>query len=58
MVDAETMEHHSELSDGQRQLDLDCAYERIAGELMDLEAGGLLADDIDPVETADCVVSG
>jgi hypothetical protein len=58
LVDAETMEHYPELSAGQRQFDLDCAYERIAGELMDLEAGGLLADDIDPVETADRVVSG
>jgi hypothetical protein len=58
LVDAETMEHHPELTEGQRRLDLDCAYERIGGELMDLEAGGLLADDIDPVETADSVVRG
>jgi hypothetical protein len=56
LVDAETMEHHPHLTDGQRQLDLDFAYERIGGELMDLEAGGLLADDIDPLETADSVL--
>jgi hypothetical protein len=50
------MEHHPTLSDGQRQLDLDLAHERIAGELLDLEAGGLLADGIDPVATSDDVV--
>jgi hypothetical protein len=55
LVDAETMEHHPELTDGQRQLDLDFAHERIGGELMDLEAGGLLSPDIDPVDTADSV---
>lgn len=56
LVDAETMEQHEGLSDGQRQLDLDSAYERIGGELLDLEAGGLLDPAIDPVETADSVV--
>ncbi|HSX66334.1 DUF4032 domain-containing protein [Nocardioides sp.] len=56
LVDAETMEHHPGLSDGQRQLDLDAAYERIGGELLDLEAGGLLDPGIDPVETADSVM--
>ncbi|GAB2987596.1 DUF4032 domain-containing protein [Nocardioides montaniterrae] len=56
LVDAETMEQHPELSDGQRHLDLDLAHERICGELLDLEAGGLLADGIDPVDTADSVV--
>lgn len=56
LVDAETMEHHPGLSDGQRQLDLDSAYERIGGELLDLEAGGLLDPGIDPVETADSVM--
>ncbi|TCJ23190.1 DUF4032 domain-containing protein [Nocardioides jejuensis] len=55
LVDAETMEHHATLSVGQRCLDLDCAYERIGGELMDLEAGGLLAEDVDPVDTAESV---
>lgn len=56
LVDAETMEHHLDLSDGQRQLDLDLAHERICGELMDLEVGGLLADGVDPVEIADSVL--
>ncbi|MDO7868379.1 DUF4032 domain-containing protein [Nocardioides jiangxiensis] len=55
LVDAETMEHHPALTAGQRSLDLDFAHERIGGELMDLEAGGLLAEDIDPVDTADSV---
>jgi hypothetical protein len=56
LVDAETMEHHAYLTDGQRQLDLDLAYERIGGELMDLEAGGLLDEGIDPLETAESVL--
>ncbi|GAB3861949.1 DUF4032 domain-containing protein [Nocardioides maradonensis] len=57
LVDAETMEHHAHLTDGQRQLDLDNAYERIGGELLDLESGGLLDDAIDPLDTADAVVA-
>ncbi|GAB4006038.1 DUF4032 domain-containing protein [Nocardioides ultimimeridianus] len=53
LVDAETMERHPGLTDGQRRLELDLAYERIGGELLDLEAGGLLDAGIDPVGTAD-----
>lgn len=56
LVDAETMEHHPELTPGQRQLDLDLAHERICGELLDLEAGELLSEGIDPIDTADSVV--
>ncbi|MEV8438205.1 DUF4032 domain-containing protein [Actinosynnema sp. NPDC051121] len=55
LVDAETVERHPQLSDGQRTYDVDLARERIGGELMDLEAGGLLPPDIDPVEVADSV---
>ena len=52
IIDVETGEIHENLSDGQRQLDLDIATQNVAGDLCDLQAGGLLADDIDPIETA------
>ena len=48
---------HAALSDGQREYDLDVAHERVAGELMDLQAGELLAEDIDPIEVADDLVA-
>ncbi len=57
LVDAETAEMHPELSRGQREYDLDIARERIAGELMDLEAGELLAEELDPIEVADDLVA-
>ena len=57
LVDAETAEIHEKLSDGQRRYELDVAHERVAGELLDLQAGELLAEDIDPIEVADSLVS-
>jgi hypothetical protein len=56
LVDAETAEAHQELSRGQREYDLDLAHERVAAELMDLQAGELLAEDVDPLEIADDLV--
>ena len=56
LVDAETGELHGNLSEGQRTYDVDLARTNIAGELLDLEAGGLLHASIDPVEIADLVV--
>ena len=56
LVDAETAEMHERLSPGQREYDLDIARERIAGELLDLEAGELLAEEVDPIEVADDLV--
>ena len=56
LVDAETGELHASLSEGQRQYDVDLARTNIAGELLDLEAGGLLHASIDPVAFADEVV--
>jgi Domain of unknown function (DUF4032)/Lipopolysaccharide kinase (Kdo/WaaP) family len=53
LVDAETSEEHPALSDGQRQYDLELAAERAAGELLDLQAGDLLPDHVDPFEIAD-----
>ncbi len=56
LVDAETAELHSSLSDGQREHDLTIAHANIAGELMDLAAGGLLHHAAEPLETADVIV--
>jgi hypothetical protein len=52
LVDAETSEQHPQLSDGQRRYDVELAVERVYGELLDLEAGGLLPGEIDPLEVA------
>ncbi|MDR1293387.1 MAG: DUF4032 domain-containing protein [Bifidobacteriaceae bacterium] len=56
LVDAETGELHTELTTGQRLYDLDLARINIIGELMDLEAGGKLAPDTDPVAVGDDLV--
>ncbi len=53
LVDTETAELHTKLSDGQREDDLTRAFERVGGELFDLEAGGLLPEGIDPIEVAE-----
>jgi hypothetical protein len=53
LVDAETSEQHPALTDGQRLYDLALATERVGGELLDLQAGGLLPADVDPIEIAD-----
>ncbi len=52
IIDLETGEQHEALSDGQRALDLQIATENVAGGLLDLQAGGQLAEGIDPLETA------
>jgi hypothetical protein len=57
LVDAETGELHQELTRGQREHDLDIARVNIAGELMDLEAGGLLHESSDPIETSNRIVT-
>ncbi|GAA1155383.1 DUF4032 domain-containing protein [Ornithinicoccus hortensis] len=56
LVDAETAELHTKLSDGQREHDLFIAHGNIAGELMDLEAGGYFDEDVDPLEIADLIM--
>ncbi len=53
LVDAETSEQHPELTDGQRQWDLELAIERVYGELLDLQAGEQLPADVDPMEIAE-----
>ena len=57
LVDAETAEIHPQLSAGQREYDLDIAFEKVAAELMDLQAGELLAEDVDPVDVAHDLVN-
>ncbi len=47
LVDAETGELHEELSAGQRAHDLEVAFTNIFGELLDLQAGGLLDESVD-----------
>ncbi|WP_129843264.1 DUF4032 domain-containing protein [Streptomyces sp. RFCAC02] len=49
LVDAETGQIQPTLSQGQRDYDLEVARVNIAGELMDLEAGGSLHPAVDPV---------
>jgi len=53
LVDAETSEQHPSLSAGQRAWDIELAAERVCGELFDLQAGGLLPAEVDPVQTAE-----
>jgi hypothetical protein len=52
IIDVETAEWHAELTPGQRELDLMIATDNVAGGLLDLQAAGRLADDIDPIEVA------
>ncbi len=47
LVDIETGVLREHLSDGQRAHDLDIAEVNIAGEILDLQAGGLLSADVD-----------
>ncbi len=56
LVDAETGELHDTLSDGQRAHDLEIARVNIAGELMDLQSGGLLDGDTDAVSTSEVIM--
>ncbi len=58
LVDAETGElHESGLTRGQRLHDLEVAHTNIAGEIMDLEAGGRLDRGVDALAIADGIVS-
>jgi DNA-binding transcriptional MerR regulator len=52
LVDAETAELHDQLSQGQRDHELDAAYATVVGELVDLRARDSLAEDVDPVLAA------
>lgn len=56
LVDAETGELHDSLTDGQRKHDLEIARINVIGELMDLQAGELLEEDVDPVTIGEQIV--
>jgi Domain of unknown function (DUF4032)/Lipopolysaccharide kinase (Kdo/WaaP) family len=56
LVDAETGELHGQLSDGQREYDLDIAKLNVIGELLDVDAEVGLPPDLDPDETGEEIV--
>jgi Domain of unknown function (DUF4032)/Lipopolysaccharide kinase (Kdo/WaaP) family len=56
LVDAETGELHGQLSDGQREYDLDIARLNVIGELLDVDAEVGLPPDLDPDETGEEIV--
>lgn len=58
LVDAETGKlYEGGLSNGQRENDLEIARVNIAGELLDLEAGGRVDDELDPVTISNGIVA-
>jgi hypothetical protein len=58
LVDAETGKlFDGGLSNGQRENDLEVARVNIAGELMDLEAGGRVDDELDPITVSNGIVA-
>jgi hypothetical protein len=57
LVDAETGQLHSSLSSGQREHDLEIGRINIAGELLDLAAGGRLDAGLDPVAVSESIIA-
>ncbi|MFB2554801.1 DUF4032 domain-containing protein [Herbiconiux liangxiaofengii] len=58
LVDAETGQlYEGGLSNGQRENDLEIARVNIAGELMDLEAGGRIDEELDPIRVSNGIVA-
>lgn len=53
LVDAETGELYNRLSVGKRDYDIDVARTNIIGELMDLQAGGFIDEDVDVIALGD-----
>ncbi|SEA22977.1 Lipopolysaccharide kinase (Kdo/WaaP) family protein [Bowdeniella nasicola] len=56
LVDAETGELHPRLTVGQREYDVDLARTNIIGELMDLQAGGVIDESEDLIAIGDRLV--
>jgi hypothetical protein len=54
-VDAETGELHDQLTNGQREHDLEIARTNLYGEFSDLEAGGLLDSALDPLKLVESI---
>lgn len=57
LVDAETGDLHDRLTPGQRGYDLEVARVNIIGELMDLQAGDFLEEDVDAIAIGDALAS-
>lgn len=57
LVDAETGKLYNGLSNGQRENDLEIARVNIAGELLDLAAGGRLDEEMDPIKVSEGIVA-
>ena len=57
LVDAETGKLYNGLSNGQRENDLEIARVNIAGELLDLAAGGRLDEETDPLQASEGIVA-
>lgn len=57
LVDAETGELRERLSAGQRRYDVELAQLNITGELMDLQAGGLLDAQTDPIAVGERIAA-
>ena len=57
LVDAETGEMHSHLSDGQRWQDLEIARTNLYGDFLDLQVGGLLQESLDPMRLVDNIIA-
>jgi hypothetical protein len=53
LVDAETTEKRPSISEQMRVHDLEIAYENVVGGLLDLQASGRVAPEVDPVAVAD-----
>ncbi len=56
LVDAETGEFQSRLTDGQREHDLEISLFNVAAELEDLKIAGVLQADMDPVRASEGVI--
>jgi hypothetical protein len=56
LVDAETGEFQTTLSDGQREHDLDIALFNVAAELEDLKSAEILAESVDSIRASEGVI--
>lgn len=55
LVDAETGEFQTKLSNGQREHDLEIAFFNVAAELEDLQLSGVLYSGMDPIRASEAV---
>ena len=53
LVDAETGEFHSTLSDRMREYDVEVGCQNVYAELLDLQSGGLLEEELDPLDVVE-----